>query len=413
MWTGAEKIKHKSRRMSLENSTPISFRAAGMHASSIRKLSSVASETEKRGVKVYHLNIGQPDLKTPKRFYTEVRKFAERTLAYAPSEGYTDAISAWKDYYHKNNIPFESEDIIVTTGGSEAIIFTLMTVADPGDEVIIFEPLYANYITYARMASVIPVPVQTFLADGFHLPPDELIEKKITKKTKAIIICNPSNPTGTVYTREELGRIAALAKKHNIFIIADEVYREIVFEGKAVSMMEFKKIQDRIIIVDSVSKRFNICGARIGCVASKNKSVMENVLKFAQGRLSSPTIDQLAVVPLLQEPAKYITPMVKEYKKRRDVVAKYLQKIPGVKFYLPQGALYLIAELPIANAEYFCRWLLEEFSHNNETVMFAPAAGFYETKGAGKNEIRIAFVLETEQLKRAMEILKIALEEYK
>lgn len=384
-----------------------------MHASSIRKLSSFAGAAKKRGVKVYQLNIGQPDLETPKRFFTEVRKYQEKTVAYAPSEGYAEVVNAWSDYYQQNNIPFVSEDIIVTTGGSEAIIFALMTVADPGDEVIIFEPLYANYITFARMASVKPVPVQTFLTNGFHLPSDEEIEKKITEKTKAIIICNPSNPTGTVYSREELKKVAELAKKHDIFIIADEVYREIVFEGEAISMMDFTEIHDRIIVVDSISKRFNICGARIGCIASKNKKVMENVLKFAQGRLSSPTIEQLAVIPLLKQPDRYIDPMVKEYKQRRDVVIKSLDTIPGVEYYKPQGALYLIVKLPIDNAEYFCRWLLEEFNDQNETVMFAPAAGFYETEGAGKNEIRIAFVLDVKQLTRAMEILKIALEEYK
>lgn len=362
---------------------------------------------------MYHLNIGQPDLKTPQRFYAEVRRFAERTIAYAPSEGYPGVVEAWEDYYQQCNIPFDKEDIIVTTGGSEAIIFSLMTIADPGDEVIIFEPLYTNYITFACMTSVTPVPVQTYLKDGFHLPSDEVIEKKITEKTKAIIVCNPSNPTGTVYSHKELQRIAELAKKHNLFIIADEVYREIVFEKKAISIMEFEEIHDRIIVVDSVSKRFNICGARIGCVASKNKKVMENVLKFAQGRLSSPTLEQLAVVPLLQKYRKYTDPMVKEYKKRRDAAVKVLGTIPGVEFFKPEGAFYLIAKLPIENAEYFCRWLLEEFHDKKETIMFAPAEGFYKTKGAGKKEIRIAFVLGVKQLTRAMEILKIALEEYK
>ncbi len=399
--------------MSLANSIPLSFRAADTPASSIRKLASVANEAKQRGIRVYHLNIGQPDLKTPQRFYTEVRRFAEKTVAYAPSEGYAGVVEAWKDYYQQCNIPFDSEDIIVTTGGSEAIIFSLMTIADPGDEVIIFEPLYTNYITFARMASVTAVPVQTYLGDGFHLPPDEIIEKRITEKTKAIIVCNPSNPTGTVYSREELQRIVELAKKHNLFIIADEVYREIVFEKKAISMMEFEDIHDRVIVVDSVSKRFNICGARIGCVASKNKKVMENILKFAQGRLSSPTLGQLAIIPLLQKYKRYTGPMVREYKRRRDATAGVLETIPGVEFFKPEGAFYLIAKLPIENAEYFCRWLLEEFHDRQETIMFAPAEGFYETVGAGKKEIRIAFVLGVKQLTRAMNILKIALEEYK
>lgn len=399
--------------MPYKKSISVSLRAAGMRFSSIRNLYPLVKETTKKGIKVYRLNIGQPDLRTPQKFYHEIKNFSDKTLTYAPSEGCEETTKALQEYYKKNKIPFFTEDIVVTTGGSEAIVFALMTVTDPKDEVIVFEPLYANYITFAKMASIVPVAVQTKIADGFHLPSNQEIEKKLTKKTKAIIICNPNNPTGTVYTKTELARIVKLAQKHNLFIISDEVYREIVFDRKALSITNFKEALNRIILVDSVSKRFNVCGARIGCVASKNKEVMQGILKFAQGRLSSPTIEQRAIIPLLKDPERFIGPMVREYKRRRDCIVDELGKIPGVYFYKPEGALYLIVRLPISDAEDFCRWLLEDFNYKKETVMFAPASGFYETRGAGKNEIRIAYVLSISQLKKAMKILRVALQEYK
>ena len=395
------------------NSISLAKRAINTPASPIRKLSSLAVEAKKRGIKIYHLNIGQPDLPTPSSFFSEIKKFSQKTIAYAPSEGLPEAIAAWQIYFQQHKIPFTKEEIIVTTGGSEAIVFALSAIADPGDEIIIFEPLYTNYLTFAQMASVKLVPVTTHLEEGFHLPADSVILKKITKKTKGIIICNPSNPTGTVYQRSELKRIAEIAKRHNLFVISDEVYRELVFHGHSTSMMEFSSIWEQLIIVDSVSKRFNICGARIGCLASKNKEVRESALKFAQGRLSSPTLEQLAVIPLLKDYRRYTDPIIKEYQQRRDVVADILKTIPGVSFFNPEGTFYLIARLPIKDAEHFSRWLIEEFQDKKETIMLAPAQGFYKSLNLGKTEVRIAFVLNKKCLIRAMEILKIALVEFK
>lgn len=395
------------------NHIPISQRAKNTPASPIRKLSSSAERAKNRGIKIYHLNIGQPDLATPTEFFKELKGFSEKVVAYAPSEGLSKVIDAWKTYYHFHSIPYEYKDIIVTTGGSEAILFAMIAIADPGDELIVFEPLYTNYLTFAQQASIKLVPVTTYLKDGFHLPNQAAIEKKISSKTKGIIICNPSNPTGTVYQRSELKMIADIAEKNDLFIISDEVYREFVFKNHSISMMAFPFIQQQLVVVDSISKRFNLCGARIGCLASKNKKITEAVIKFAQGRLSSPTIEQLSVIPLLNNYKKYTTPAVEEYRRRRDVVVSVLKTIPGVNFYLPEGAFYFIVELPIKDAEYFCRWLLEEFSNQQETVMLAPAQGFYKTSGLGKNEVRIAFVLNTKSMQRSMELLKIALEEYK
>ena len=395
------------------NHIPVSQRAKNTPASPIRKLTPSAKKAKEKGVRVYHLNIGQPDFPAPPEFLKQLKGFSQKEVTYAPSEGLSEMVDAWKTYYHSHAIPFEKEDIIVTTGGSEAILFALMAVADPGDELIIFEPLYTNYLTFAQETSVKLVPITTYLKNGFHIPNNPEIEKKITSKTKGIIICNPSNPTGTVYKRSELKRIAEIAEKHNLFVISDEVYREFVFKVRSISMMEFSFIREQLVIIDSISKRFNLCGARVGCLASKNKKIVEAALKFAQGRLASPTIEQLSAVPLLKSYRKYTKSVVEEYRKRKNAVISVLKTIPGVKFYLPEGAFYLIAELPIRDAEYFCRWLLEEFQDQGETVMFAPAQGFYQTPQLGIKEIRIAFVLESKKLKRSMEILKIALEEYK
>lgn len=395
------------------SSLSLAKRAIRTPSSPIRKLASLAQAAKKRGIKVYQLNIGQPDLPTPRDFFSRIRKFSNKTLAYAPSEGLPEVIKAWQIYFQHQGIAFTTEEIIVTTGGSEAITFALTAIADPGEEIIIFEPLYTNYLTFSRMACVKLVPVTCQLKNGFHLPVAQVIEKKITKKTKGIIICNPNNPTGTVYRRQELKMIAEIAKKNKLFVISDEVYREIVFKGKATSMMEFPFLRQQLIIVESVSKKFNICGARIGCFASQNKKIMETALKFAQGRLSSPTLEQLAVIPLLKNHKKYTTGVVKEYRQRRDAVASILKTTPGVSFFNPEGTFYLIAELPIQNAELFCRWLLEEFQDKKETIMLAPAEGFYQSLNLGKKEVRIAFVLGVQYLKRSMEILRIALNKYK
>ncbi len=391
----------------------ISRRARLTPSSPIRKLQGLANAAEKRGVSVYHLNIGQPDFPTPQRFFDEMKKYDHGTLSYAPSKGYHHVIRAWQSYYRSLGIRLKEEDLMLTTGGSEAILFALLSVTDPGDKVVVFEPLYTNYLAFGRIAGVSFTPVTLHASNGFHLPPTRDIEKAISGRTKAIILCNPSNPTGTVFTRRELQVIAALALRHKLFIITDETYREIVFQKqKAASFMSFPALHDRVVLVDSVSKRFNLCGARIGCLASRNKRVMESAEKFAQSRLSSPSLGQLAVIPLLKNASRFIKPIVREYRKRRDTIVKELQEIPGTGLYSPEGAFYIITALPVRDAEHFCRWMLTSFQVSGRTVMLAPAAGFYATKNKGKNEVRIAYVLSVKRIKRAMEILRAGIEAY-
>jgi aspartate aminotransferase len=391
----------------------ISKRAINTPVSPIRKLYPLANQAKKHGINVYHLNIGQPDLETPKVFFQKIKKIKEPYIGYAPSEGILATRQAFEIYFKKSNLPFNKDDLIITTGGSEAIVFSLMAIADHGDEILVFEPLYTNYLTFAQMAGVKLIPITTKIDNGFHLPDEKEIIKKISPKTKGLILCNPNNPTGTVYSQAEIKILVKIAKKYKLFIISDEAYREFVFQGKLASFTKFKEILNQLIIVDSISKRFNLCGARIGYLATKNKDILAAVLKFAQGRLSSPTIEQLGIIPLLKNPKKYTSSLIKEYKKRRDTVIKILKTIPGVKFCIPEGAFYLIVKLPIINAEHFCSWLLTNFNYQKETIMFAPAQGFYQTHGLGKDEIRIAFVLDSKKLQRAMAILKIALEKYK
>ena len=331
---------------------------------------------------------------------------------------------AWQKYYKDVGINLDTPEIIVTTGGSEAILFAFATVCNPGEEIIVFEPFYTNYNGYASVAGIKLVPLRTLAKTGFHLPEKKEIEKKINKKTRGILICNPNNPTGTVYKKEELKMIAKIAKRHNLFILSDEVYREFVYDGeKHYSMMDFPEIQDRVILLDSVSKRFSACGARIGCLASKNKKVIEGATKFAQARLSSPMVEQSAVIPLLKNSKKYTQKIVREYKRRRDTVFEALQKIPGIFCLKPKGAFYIIVKLPIKprsrdaslrgkDSDDFAKWLLTKFSFRGKTVMVASASGFYATKGLGKDEIRIAFVLSSKKLKEAMEIFKKGLEQY-
>ncbi|MFA5135017.1 MAG: pyridoxal phosphate-dependent aminotransferase [Patescibacteria group bacterium] len=392
----------------------ISSRAANTPSSAIRKLYIYADQAKRRGIHVHHLNIGQPDIKTPPDFFKEVRRYAKGAVEYAPSSGYSEVIDAWRYYYETVGIKLSNEDIVVTTGGSEAILFAMLAVTDPGDEIIAFEPMYTNYITYGQMAGITIEPVLLRAEEDFMLTDATRITKKITKKTKAILVCNPSNPTGTVFSKQELQQIVDIAKKHNLFIIADEPYRELIFNSvRHVSLMEFTRIKDRVILVDSVSKRFSICGARIGSIACRNKDVMKSVVKFAQGRLSSPTLEQLAVIPLLRNPKKYTKSLISEYKLRRNVVVEALNTMPGVYCPRPQGAFYALVTLPVQDAERFAIWLLEKFSYKGETVMFAPGNGFYATKGMGKREIRIAFVLSRPKLKRAMEILRRGLIAYR
>ena len=390
----------------------ISKRAINLQASPLRKLAATAEARKQKGVKVYHLNIGQPDLPTHPDVFKAVRKFSEKTIAYAASNGLRPALEAWSTYYKKSSINFNPEDIIITSGGSEGIIFALEAVCDPGDEVIVFEPFYTNYNSFADLTGVKLKPVTLDIKTGFHLPSEKEIKKAITKKTKAILICNPSNPTGTIFTKAELARLAKLAKQHGLFVLSDEVYREFAFEGKSHSMMAFKDIEQQVVILDSASKRFNVCGARIGTVASKNKAVIAAVLKMGMARLSVASIEQMALIPLLKNPKKYVGIMTKEFRKRRDVVYEGLKQIPNITFSKPEGAFYIIIGLPIDDADRFAAWMINEFQDRNETVLLAPAAGFYATKGKGKREVRLAFMLNTKDLKRSLELLKLALAEY-
>ena len=321
-------------------------------------------------------------------------------------------MSAWKEYYRHNGISFEEKEMIVTTGGSEAIIMAMIAVCDAGDEIIVFEPFYTNYNGFASIANIKLRPLPLSIKNGFHLPPENEIEPYITTKTKAFIINSPSNPTGAIYTRNEMQRIVTLAKRHNLFVISDEAYREFAYESKAVGIMDFPELRDQAILVDSCSKRFNVCGARIGVIASHNADVITSALKFGQARLSVATIEQIAVAPLLNNPSPYTTPIVDEFQRRRDAVYEELKKIPGVTYYKPEGAFYIVIGLPVRDAEHFSKWMIEEFEYNRETVLLAPGQGFYATPGKGINEVRLAFMLNVDDLKRSLSILGRALEAY-
>lgn len=408
-------------------SPTISNRAANMQASPLRKLAATAEARKKTGVTVYHLNIGQPDLPThedyyhavldylptTEDFYTEAKKFHPKTISYAPSQGIEKTMQAWSHYYSTVGIDFAPEEILITSGGSEGIIFALGAVCDSGDEVIVFEPFYTNYNAFASIVDVKLKPVTLDIADGFHLPATEKIEAQITERTKALLICNPSNPTGTIFNKEELQRLVDIAKQHNLFILSDEVYREFAFESECHSIMDFPEIHEQAIVLDSASKRFNLCGARIGTVASKNKEIIGAVFKMAMARLSVASLEQEAIVPMLLNPQKYIAPIVEEFKKRREVVYEGLQAIPNITFSKPEGAFYIVIGLPVDDSDTFAEWMINEFQDNSETVLLAPAAGFYATPGKGKNEVRLAFMLNEEHLRRSLELLKLALDQYK
>jgi aspartate aminotransferase len=395
------------------NILEISKRAREAQFSPIRKFVPFLEEAKRKGIKVFELHIGQPDLETPKEILNEIKNFKGKILSYTNSLGILETRKAWQKYYKDFGIDFDISEIIVTIGGSEAILFAFATICSPGEEVIVFEPFYSNYNGYASISGIRLKPVRTFAENGFHLPPKKEILKKINRKTKGILICNPNNPTGTVYEKEELEMIAKIAKEKNLFVLSDETYREFVYDGKKhYSMMEFRGLQDRVILLDSVSKRFSACGARIGCLASKNKKVIEGATKFAQARLSPPMVEQLAVIPILINSKKYTGKIAKEYKDRRDEVFESLQKIPGICCVKPSGAFYITAKLPIKNSDDFAKWLLTDFSFKGKTVMVAPGSGFYATPGAGKDEIRIAFVLSKVKLKEAMAVFSKALNEY-
>jgi len=391
----------------------ISEKAILMPASPIRKLVPYAEKAKKAGKIVYHLNIGQPDIETPEVALNAVRNMDRKVIEYSHSAGFESYRNGLSAYYLKNGINVQPEDIIITTGGSEALIFGFMTTCNPGDEIIIPEPFYANYNGFAVTAGLTVVPVTATIESGFALPPVEEIEKKITAKTKAIVICNPGNPTGYLYSKEELEKLAAIVKKHDLFLYADEVYREFCYDGAVpFSVMNLTGIEDNVIMIDSVSKRYSMCGARIGALISKNKEVMAAALKFGQARLSPPTIDQIASEAALNTPQSYFDNVVAEYVERRNIMVDGLNSIPGVFCPKPSGAFYCVAKFPVDDAEKFCQWLLEDFDFEGQTVMMAPANGFYATKGAGQQEARIAYVLNQDSLRNAVICLREALKVY-
>lgn len=384
-----------------------------MPESPIRKLVPFAEAAIKRGIKIIHLNIGQPDIKTPKVALEAVRNNTLEILAYSRTEGSESYREKIAGYYAKNNVYVDADDIIVTTGGSEALSFALGSIADNEDEIIVPEPFYANYNGFANANGIKIIPVVSSIENNFALPPIDEFEKLITPRTKAILICNPGNPTGYLHTREEIEKLATIVKKHNLFLVADEVYREFVYDGREhYSILQEIGLEEHAIIIDSVSKRYSMCGARIGYLVSKNKEVIRTVLKFAQARLSPPTYAQIASEAALDAPQSYFDDVKKEYEERRNLLISELNKLEGVVVGRPQGAFYCIAQLPIDNADTFAQWLLEDFDLDGETVMVAPAAGFYTTNGLGTNQIRIAYVLNKEDLKRAVRILKVALRAY-
>ena len=391
----------------------ISEKAQIVPASPIRKLVPFAETAKKAGKTVYHLNIGQPDIQTPDAALQAIHNFDDKVLEYSHSAGIESYRIKLSASYKAQGIPVETEDILITTGGSEALIFAMLCTCNPGDEVIIPEPFYANYNSFAVTAGVKVVPVTANIEDGFALPAMEAIEAKITSRTKGIVICNPGNPTGYLYSKAELEALAVIVKKHDLFLYADEVYREFCYDGaQPHSVLNLPGLEEHVLMIDSVSKRYSMCGARIGALISKNKEVMAAALKFGQARLSPPTIDQVAAEAALSTPQSYFDEVVDEYVARRNIMVDGLNAIPGVFCPKPKGAFYCVARFPVDDAEKFCQWLLESFSFEGQTVMMAPANGFYSTPGAGKNEARIAYVLNQDALRKAVDCLRVALEEY-
>ena len=391
----------------------ISTKGAQMPESPIRKLVPYAEQAYKQNKKVYHLNIGQPDIQTPQVALDAVSQHGLSVLAYSRSEGSEQYREKIAGYYKRKSIDVSAQDIVVTTGGSEALLFAMGSICNAGDQVIIPEPFYANYNGFARASDVTVVPVVSGIEDNFALPPIADFEKHITSKTKAILICNPGNPTGYLYSKQEIQSLVALVKKHDLFLVADEVYREFTYDGQQhYSIMQEPGLEEHAILIDSVSKRYSMCGARIGCLVSKNKTLIATALKFAQARLSPPTFAQIASEAALETPQSYFDQVIAEYQERRDTLVAELEKIPGVIIGQPKGAFYCIAQLPVNNSDDFAQWLLESFDLDGETVMVAPAAGFYSTPGIGLNQVRIAYVLKKESLIKAVAIIKAALEVY-
>ena len=391
----------------------ISNKGKQMPESPIRKLVPYADIAKKKGNKVYHLNIGQPDIKTPKVALDSIKNLDIEVLEYSHSAGFESYRTKLSQYYKAHGLPIDLADIIITTGGSEALLFAMGSTMDHGDEIIIPEPFYANYNGFSTASGVTVVPVISTIETGFALPPIADFEKLITSKTKAILICNPGNPTGYLYSKEEMEQLAALVKKHDLFLIADEVYREFTYDGDLhYSVMNIAGLEEHAVMIDSVSKRYSMCGARIGCIVSKNKELMATAMKYAQARLSPPTFAQIASEAALDTPQSYFDEVITEYRDRRDTLIEELNKIDGVIVAKPKGAFYCIAQLPVANADAFAQWLLESYDLNGETVMVAPAAGFYSTPGVGLNEVRIAYVLKKEDLIKSVHILKEAIQTY-
>lgn len=390
-----------------------SERITTIQSSPIRRLAPLANIAKDNGIKIYHLNIGQPDIKTPKGFFDEVKKFDSEVLKYIDSPGLPELISSLQQYYAIYKMHFESDEILITNGGSEALLFSLMATCDPKENILVPEPFYSNYNIFSRSLNVHIIPITTKAEDGFHLPNKEKIQSLINPKTKAILLSNPGNPTGTVYTKKELYMISEIAKENDLWIISDEVYREFVYDGlEYTSFGSIKEVEDRVIIIDSVSKKYSACGARIGSIASKNKTLIAEILKLCQGRLCVSTLNQIGSVELYNTPLSYFMDVNNEYKNRRDVLYNELIKIKGVICKKPTGAFYIIAKLPVENAEDFVIWMLTDFNKDGETVMACPAKDFYATPGLGRNEIRLSYVLNEDDLHKAAIILKEGLEKY-
>lgn len=390
----------------------ISQRALGMTTSPIRRLGPYADAAVKAGKKIYRLNIGQPDIATSPKFMEAIRNIDQKVVAYGNSQGDMNLIKAIQKYYDSWNMHYETKNIYITNGGSEALELAIFSLCDPGDEILVFEPYYANYTTFAKLASAKVTAVPTNAENGYRLPDQATVEKYINDKTRAILLTNPGNPTGVVYNKEEMDMIAAVVKKYNIALIADEVYREFVYDGTYTSFGTYKDLEQNLIMVDSVSKRYSACGARIGCVLSKNDELCAQFMKLCQARLCAPMVEQIGAAALYDTPASYLEEVNKEYKKRRDTIAAGLAKIPGLVSSQPKGAFYVMVKFPVDDAEKFAIWMLQDFEKDGETVMIAPGNGFYATPGKGVDEARLAYVLKCEDLERAMELLAAAVQEY-
>ena len=390
----------------------ISERALGMTTSPIRRLGPYAEAAVKAGKKIYRLNIGQPDIATSPKFMEAIRNFDQKVVAYGNSQGDMNLIKAIQKYYDSWNMHYETKNIFVTNGGSEALELAVFSLCDPDDEILVFEPYYANYTTFAKLASAKVTAVPTSAEDGYRLPDKATVEKYINEKTRAILLTNPGNPTGVVYNKQEMDMIAEIVKKYNIALIADEVYREFVYDGTYTSFGTYKDLDQNLIMIDSVSKRYSACGARIGCVLSKNDELCAQFMKLCQARLCAPTVEQIGAAALYDTPVSYLEEVNKEYKKRRDTIAAGLARIPGLVSSQPKGAFYVMVKFPVDDAEKFAIWMLQDFEKNGETVMIAPGNGFYATPGKGVDEARLAYVLNCEDLERAMELLAAAVKEY-